>query len=513
MVSMMAGGPNRTLKLSYVGDSSKLNKANAEAESGLSKLGAGFKKFGKIAAVGALAAGAAFVAVGKKLFDAAEAASTANARIETIAGSMGLFGDQAGAVSGRLVKLAEDQARLTGVSRETIKETSALLLTFKGVASSADEVGGTFDRAQTAALDLAAAGFGSATGNAQALGKALEDPTRGLTALTRSGVTFTAEEKERIRVLQESNRLGEAQAIILDAIEQQVGGTAAATANASDRIRETFGVLTDQIALSLAPTFEKLTDGVFKLIERFQEFWTVHGPAIVEAFQRAQERAAETAATVREKLEPIIKRLFDRAVELVGAFRDWWRNVGPGVLDSFRRLKDPIVELWTNIREAWTNVKELIGNFRTGESDGKGFERFIDRLVSVFEFLLNVINLVITAVNRMLDVFRRVTESKAFQALLSGIGSIAGAVGGGISKLRGITGLASGGIVTRPTLAMVGEGGEPEAVIPLSKMGQMGGGVNITINGAIDPEATARQIRRILEDSERRTGARLNYAA
>jgi hypothetical protein len=60
---------------------------------------------------------------------------------------------------------------------------------------------------------------------------------------------------------------------------------------------------------------------------------------------------------------------------------------------------------------------------------------------------------------------------------------------------------------------MVGEGGEPEAVIPLSKMGQMGGGVNITINGAIDPEATARQIRRILEDSERRTGARLNYAA
>ena len=509
----MAGGPNRTLKLSYVGDSSKLNKANKEAETGLTKLGAGFKKFGKVAAVGALAAGAAFVAVGKKLFDAGEAAATANARIETIAKSMDLFGDEAGAVSGRLVKLAEDQARLTGVSRETIKETSALLLTFGKVAESADEVGGVFDRAQQAALDLAAAGFGSATGNAQALGKALNDPIKGLTALTRSGVTFTDEERERIKVLQESNRLGEAQALVLEAIEKQVGGTAAATANASDRIRETFGVLTDQVALALAPTFEKLTDGVFRLIERFQEFWTVHGPNVIEAFQRAQERAAEIAATIREKLVPIIKNLFDRAVEFIGAFREWWRNVSPGVLESFRRLKDPIIELWTNLKEAFDRIREVAGAFRTGESDGKGFERFIDGLVTVFEFLLNVINLVISAVNRMLDVFRRVVESKAFQALLSGIGSIAGAVGGGIGKLRGITGLASGGIVTKPTLAMVGEGGEPEAVIPLSKMGQMGGGVNITINGAIDPEATARQIRRILEDSERRTGARLQFAA
>ena len=54
---------------------------------------------------------------------------------------------------------------------------------------------------------------------------------------------------------------------------------------------------------------------------------------------------------------------------------------------------------------------------------------------------------------------------------------------------------------------MVGEGGEPEAVIPLSKMGQMGGGINITINtGVGDPEAIARDIRRILNDSTRRTG-------
>jgi hypothetical protein len=40
-----------------------------------------------------------------------------------------------------------------------------------------------------------------------------------------------------------------------------------------------------------------------------------------------------------------------------------------------------------------------------------------------------------------------------------------------------------------------------------------GGGVNITIQGALDPEAVARQVRRILDDSSRRTGATLQFAA
>jgi hypothetical protein len=44
-----------------------------------------------------------------------------------------------------------------------------------------------------------------------------------------------------------------------------------------------------------------------------------------------------------------------------------------------------------------------------------------------------------------------------------------------------ILALAAGGIVTSPTLSLIGEAG-PEAVIPLSQMGSMGGGSNITIN-------------------------------
>jgi hypothetical protein len=53
-------------------------------------------------------------------------------------------------------------------------------------------------------------------------------------------VTFTAEQKELIKTLVETGRVAEAQEIILKAVETQVGGTAEATANASDRMKVAF---------------------------------------------------------------------------------------------------------------------------------------------------------------------------------------------------------------------------------------------------------------------------------
>lgn len=68
--------------------------------------------------------------------------------------------------------------------------------------------------------------------------------------------------------------------------------------------------------------------------------------------------------------------------------------------------------------------------------------------------------------------------------------------------------LADGGIVTGPTLALIGEAG-PEAVVPLDK--GMGGTV-INVYGALDPVSTARQIRQILSDDARRDG-RINVVS
>lgn len=71
-----------------------------------------------------------------------------------------------------------------------------------------------------------------------------------------------------------------------------------------------------------------------------------------------------------------------------------------------------------------------------------------------------------------------------------------------MSELKGVPGLADGGIVTRPTLALIGEGGGPEAVIPLDRMGSMGGDttVNINVHGG-DPNAVVDALRRYMRQN------------
>jgi hypothetical protein len=249
------------LNVEILGEFKKLTSATTGAEKNLKGLQ---KSVGKISSginktLGALGVGFglyAFVDFTKNAIKGAEAAQVADRRLVQVTESMSLFGTRTDVVTDRLIKFADKQELLTGVTAETTKQVQASLMTFGGLAKTADDVGGSFDRATVAALDLAAAGFGSAETNAIQLGKALNDPIKGITALARAGVTFTEAEKERIKTLVESNRLGEAQELILSAIETQVGGTAEATVTSGARMEAAFGQITDAIGLALLPVLE-----------------------------------------------------------------------------------------------------------------------------------------------------------------------------------------------------------------------------------------------------------------
>lgn len=238
-------------------------KAKADIDSLQNHIGS---RFGSIkakaavatAAIAGVAVGA--VRVGKSLIEAGETAGTSNARIGQVAKSMGLFGGETQRVTDRLVKLANVTARQTGVDQNQIKLTQAKLMSFKELAVTAGNVGDHFDRATRAAVDMGAAGFGTAEQNAVQLGKALNDPIKGITALARSGVTFTEAEKEKIKTLVESNKMHEAQALVLSAIEKQVGGVAKATANGTDKIKVAWSQVKEKLGTSLVPMVDKLAD-------------------------------------------------------------------------------------------------------------------------------------------------------------------------------------------------------------------------------------------------------------
>jgi hypothetical protein len=265
-------------------------------------------------------------AVAFKFVKAGENAATANARILQINTSMGLFGSQTKEVTDRLVKLAEKTALNTGVDQNAIKLTQAKLLTFKELAKTADSVGGSFDRATAAAVDMASAGFGDATSNAVQLGKALNDPIKGITALTRSGITFTAQEKEKIKTLVQSGKTLQAQEMILAAIEKQVGGTARATANSSDKIKVAFSLVSEQIGMALLPAFDKMTDVILtKIIPVVQVFINAltGNQSLSKGFSDAERKAFEFGNIVRAVVQTIVNYipfLMKFGAALVGMF-------------------------------------------------------------------------------------------------------------------------------------------------------------------------------------------------
>lgn len=298
---------NQQVIISVLADVSKFSRR-------MQSLGGTFADLGKKALLGTAVVG---LALGKMAFDAlkaAEEAQVANSRLDSIAQSMGLFGDQAGKVSKRLQDYASAQSLATGIDDEAIKATQAKLLTFQELAKSAGVVGGAFDRATDAAIDLAAAGFGDAESNATQLGKALQDPVKGLTALRRVGVTFTKAQEDQIEALVAANDVLGAQDVILKAIEGQVGGTAEATAKSTDKIRIAFEEVSETIGSALLPYIEEMALAFITWLqddETIAFFDDVKGA--IDTFIGAMQKAFDDPAVKEtfERLNNGLQKFFD----------------------------------------------------------------------------------------------------------------------------------------------------------------------------------------------------------
>jgi hypothetical protein len=213
-------------------------------------------------------------------------ALTANV-IKTTGGAANVTAKQVGDLSTAI-------SNKVGIDDEAIQSGANLLLTFKQVRNEVGKGNDIFDRATKAAVDLSASGFGDLNGASKQLGKALNDPIKGITALARSGVTFTDSQKEQIKSLVESGHLLEAQKIILREVESQVKGSAEAQATAGEKAEVAFKNLEEQIGTALLPTIDKLANFVS----------TKAVPAISE-FVTQFEDGTGTAGDIRDALEGV----------------------------------------------------------------------------------------------------------------------------------------------------------------------------------------------------------------
>lgn len=161
----------------------------------------------------------------------------------------------------------------TTFGNEAINEMQSLLLTFKEIGSN------TFPQATEAILDMSVVMNQDLKSSVVQVGKALNDPITGVTALTRVGVTFTDKQKEMIRTLAETGDVAGAQAIILQELETEFGGAAEAA-------RNTFGGALEGVKNALGDLLEVDGDSLPALIDQLNELEeTLRSPGIQKGFQ------------------------------------------------------------------------------------------------------------------------------------------------------------------------------------------------------------------------------------
>lgn len=325
--------------------------------------------------------------------------------------------------------LSQSISQKIGVDDELIQTSANLLLTFKNVRNEAGKNNDIFNRATMAAQDLSAKGFGSADSAAKMLGKALNDPLKGITALSRAGVTFTQGQKDQIKSMVESGNLLGAQKIIMGELEAQVGGTAEATATAGDKMAVTWANFQENLGTAVLPILDGLLTKLSGVLE-----WAGQNPVIVGALIAITAGMwLLNAALAANPIVLVIGLVAALAVALIAlwqksaAFRGFFIGMWNGIKSLVGTVVGWIKDRWNGLVSWFKGIPAAIG-------------RALGSLGSIISGVFKgAVNMVIDALNWGID---------RINSLIHGINNVSGAVGiPGIPDIPHIGRLHTGGVV------------------------------------------------------------------
>ena len=193
----------RNLNVKIVGDASSYQRALRSAQKDTSHLARGFKALGTAAKIGLgaglLGVGLAAKSATKELIDAQKVTAQTGAVLKSTGGIANVTAKHVDELGTKILKLS-------GIDDEAVKTGENMLLTFTKIRNEAGKGNKIFDQATQAMTDLAVAQSHGVTPSSETLlrtairlGKALQDPIKGVTALKRVGVDFdrAAEEADQ----------------------------------------------------------------------------------------------------------------------------------------------------------------------------------------------------------------------------------------------------------------------------------------------------------------------------
>jgi hypothetical protein len=255
----------------------------------------------------------------------------------------------------------------------------------------------------------------------------------------------------------------------------------------------------DDVTKSLAETFEGAAD---KAADTFQGKMTRLGLA----FEDVRDTVG---GFVLDAITPMVENIVSKVMPALSDFAQGIGGEGglKGAFDTFvDGAKKLFIPIFQGIRSAFNNIKDAVMENK-------------EEFIVLFNFLKNYVapffggalKIAIQGIGIAISVVVNAVAAliRGFEAVIGFGARIGGAVGGAIGALGFGGGRANGGPVSGGTAYMVGERG-PELFVPKGSgtivPNGAGGGttINLTVNGAIDSESTARQIVRILNDSQAR---------
>lgn len=311
----------REVRVAILGDSRDFSRAVSSARGDASKLDRAFSGIGDTAVrmskavaigIGGLAVGGA--ALAKGFIDAAVESQKVTAQTEAVLKSMG---DGANVTAKQVADLSTKLSMQSGIDDELIQSGSNVLLTFGKLRNGTAKTDKVFDRATKAALDMSVALGTDMSSASMMVGKALNDPIRGLTALRRSGIQFTASQEKQIKAMVEAGDVMGAQKIMLSELERQFGGSAAAQATAGDKLKVVWGNLQEQLGERLLPVFNRVADWLSSNLPHAIDVATPYVEAVIGAISRfATEAGPAIKDFVQDKLQ---------------ALANWWDEHGPKI--------------------------------------------------------------------------------------------------------------------------------------------------------------------------------------
>jgi len=481
----MAG--NRTLKLSILADVDDLKRKLGTADNEVSGFGDKINKFGKMAGAAFAAAGIAAAAyAGKLLIDGVKSAiedEAAQLRLATALKNV------TGATDAQIAATEDyvlQTSLATGITDDELRPSlQRLLIATNDVAEA--------QRLQAIALDVSAGSGKSLESVTNAMAKAAEGNTASLAKL---GIGLSSAELKTMSMEQITAKLADT-----------FGGQAA---NQADTFAGKMG------RLKVAFDEGKETVGSFVL--------DAVTPLVTSLVDNVIPKIAELSKTLGKDLKPTFEGISQFIQDyLVPAFKIWWGFFSEVVIPGLIKTVTPIIQ---GLKEAFQSVAEkieenkeklaplltammAIGKYiyttlypAVGTLLGGAFKALGVYVGFMIDLWANLFDVIMKVVNAIRTVVKLITDNPIVRS-----------VGGFVGDLFG-GGKAAGGPVTSGTTYLVGEKG-PElftpgtsgSIIPNHAMGGGGATINVTVNGAIDPEGTARQIVDILNRATGRGGS------